>query len=200
MDGYNIARQAQYPIHVWQPGDWLEIGTRGGLAGGGDHWDDVQFLAELCSPLTHDSAAPLRAFEPDKIGRSLGDSERDEVVEFVEKEMAEALMDTVFGAQSRQTGIRTRLRISGSADLCWTFDFNRQAVVREGSSEADHTVWVAERTFFRMMQSRILYAHTWGHWLADNFMLDSLFNQPHFFQRYAESLLKRPSDLNSYGL
>lgn len=203
LDGYRIGTEIGTEMHIWGPGDVLELGHGHGLQGTGDSWDDLEYFESSCTEFVlEDPETAMPPFEPEKIGEPVSKSEHQEVVDFINHQLAAALGATTYFMQSIENGRRTSLRITGYDDVQWTIDFTQgvcEAQRNDVPPEAD-AFWIAERTFLRFMRSELPYGHSWGCWVGNSRLVDALFTEPRYFMRYVESVLQSPDGISRYGL
>src|SRR5262245_29561060 len=91
-------------------------------------------------------------------------AERAEIVHFVESMIPQLISSTPFFMLAIERALRTRLRITGGSDSCWTADFRsgKCELKRSDSDNWDDSVWIAESAFLRLIQAKIPLGHTWG--------------------------------------
>lgn len=201
VDGYKIGVAAGADMHLSGAGDVLQI-NEGGLQGSGRFWDNVALFEEACAEFKLDSPeVPMPAFEPEKFGEPVSQAEHEEVVRFVEHELAASLSGTTYFMQSIETGRRTSLRLTGYDDVHWEVDFTSGTceVERSDSVNGADSMWMAERMFLRLMRAELPYGHSWGSWVGNSRLVESLFTEPRYFMRYVENLLQSPEGISRYG-
>ena len=202
LDGYRIGTEFGTEMHIWGPGDAIELGDGNGLQGMGDSWDNLEYFKTTCAEFElEDPETAMPSFEPAKIGEPVSASEHQEVIDELDHRLATALTATPYFMMSIEMGRRTSLRITGYDDLQWKIDFSTgrcEIQYSDGPPESD-SFWIAERTFLRFMHSDLPYGHSWGCWIGNSRLVDSLFTEPRYFMRYVESLLQTPDGISRYG-
>ena len=202
VDGYRIGTEFGTEMHIWGPGDVIELGDGHGLQGMGDSWDNLEYFKTTCAEFElEDPETPMPSFEPAKIGEPVSASEHQEVIDELDHRLATALAATPYFMTSIEMGRRTSLRITGYDDLQWKIDFSKgtcEIQCSDGPPESD-SFWIAERTFLRLMHSDLPYGHSWGCWVGNSRLVDSLFTEPRYFMRYVETLLQSPDGISRYG-
>ena len=198
VDGIRLAEDAGLEVHCWGPGDNVELNT--GMHADGPFWDRRDRYADICAEYTlADPDMAMPEFEPRKFGPPIAREERDRIVAFVEHDLIPGIADTPFYMQAIEHGLRTRVRVD--EELCWIVDFSAidRPVIRSESDRFDDSIWIAGRTIARLIESDILYGHTWGCWVGGSPILDAVFSHPSRYIRYAERLLSTPTAIAKYG-